>query len=93
MYWYFDDRSIQVNFDRQKSVRNRAFYGHWSSPVFLTNILKYRLDRQILSTWSSPFNSSMLTWKLHESFVYPVISEHSDNALQNQEILWIQFFR
>ena len=49
MYWYSDDRSVQFNFNRQKSGRNRAFYGHWSSPVFLTNILKYRLDRQLLS--------------------------------------------
>ena len=48
MYWYSDDRSIQFNFNGQKSGRNRAFYGHWYSPVFLTNILKYRLDRQLV---------------------------------------------
>ena len=24
-----------------------AFYGDWSSHVFLTNILKYRLERQL----------------------------------------------
>ena len=47
MYWYSDDRSIEFNFDRQKTGRNRAFYGPWSSPVFLTDILKYRLDRQL----------------------------------------------
>ena len=45
VYWYSDDGSIQFNFNRQKSEQNRAFYGHRSSPVFLTNILKYRLDR------------------------------------------------
>ena len=47
MYWYSDDRSIQFNFNRQKSGRNSAFYGHWSSPVFLTNILKYKLDSHL----------------------------------------------
>ena len=47
MYWYSDDRSIQFNFNRQKSGLNKAFYGHRSSPVFLTNILKYRLDHQL----------------------------------------------
>ena len=47
VYWHFDDRSIQFNFNRQKGGRNRAFYGYWSSPVFLTDILKYRLDRQL----------------------------------------------
>ena len=47
MYWYSDDRSIQFNFNRQKSGLNKAFYGHKSSPVFLTHILKYRLDRQL----------------------------------------------
>ena len=47
MYWYFDDRSVQFSFNRPKSGRNRAFYGHWSSLVFLTYILKYRLDRQL----------------------------------------------
>ena len=40
-------RSIQFNFSRQKSGRKRAFYGHRCSPVFLTNISKYRLDRQL----------------------------------------------
>ena len=47
MYWYSDDRSIQFSFNRQKSGLNKAFYGHRSSSVFLTNILKYRLDRQL----------------------------------------------
>ena len=47
VYWYSDDRSIQFNVNRQKSGWNRAFYGHWSSPVFLTNILNYRLDCQL----------------------------------------------
>ena len=47
MYWYSDDRSIQFSFDRQKSGLNKASYGHRSSSVFLTNILKYRLDRQL----------------------------------------------
>ena len=47
MYWYSDDRSIQFNFNRHKSGLNKAFYGHRSSPVFLTNILIYRLDRQL----------------------------------------------
>ena len=47
MYCHFDDRSIQFNFNKWKSGRNRAFYGCWSSPVFLTDILKYRLDRQL----------------------------------------------
>ena len=47
MYWYSDDRSIQFSFDRQKSGLNKAFYGHRSSSVFLTNILKYGLDRQL----------------------------------------------
>ena len=47
MYWYSDDRSIQFNFNRQKSGLNKAFYGHRSSSVFLTNILKYRLDLQL----------------------------------------------
>ena len=47
VYWHSDDRSIQFNFNRQKSARNRAFYGYWSSPAFLTDILKYRLDRQL----------------------------------------------
>ena len=49
MYWYSDDRSIQFNFKRQKSGQNKAFYGLKSSPVFLTNMLKYRLDRQLPS--------------------------------------------
>ena len=49
MYWYSDDRSIQFNFSRQKSAQDRAFHGHGFSPVFLTNILKYRLDRHL--TW------------------------------------------
>ena len=48
MYWYSDDRSIQFNFSRQKSGLSKAFYGHRSSPVFLTNILKHRLDRQLI---------------------------------------------
>ena len=48
VYWYSDDRSIQFSFNMQKSGRNRAFCGHWSSPVFLTNISKYRLDRQLI---------------------------------------------
>ena len=26
----------------------RAFYGHWSSSVFLTDILKYGLDNQLI---------------------------------------------
>ena len=47
MYRYSDDRPVQFNFNRQKSGQNRAFRGHWSSPVFLTDILKYTLDRQI----------------------------------------------
>ena len=47
VYWHSDDRSIQFNFNRQKIGRNRAFYEYWSSPVFLTDILKYRLDRQL----------------------------------------------
>ena len=47
MYWYSDDRLSQFNFNRQKRGRNRAFYGHWSSPVLLTNTLKYRLDCQL----------------------------------------------
>ena len=46
MYWHFGDRYIQFHFNKQKSGKNRAFYGYWSSPVFLTDILKYRLDRQ-----------------------------------------------
>ena len=37
----------QFNFSRQKSGLKKAFYGHRSSSVFLTNILKYRLDRQL----------------------------------------------
>ena len=49
VYWYSDDRSIQFNFNRRKSGRNMAFYGHWFSRVFLTNIIKYRLDRQLLN--------------------------------------------
>ena len=47
VYWYSDDKSIQFNFNRQKSGLNKAFHGHRSSSVFLTNILKYRLDRQL----------------------------------------------
>ena len=47
VYWYSNDGSIHIDFNRQKSGQNRAFYGHRSSPVFLTNILKYRLDRQL----------------------------------------------
>ena len=47
MYWYSDDISIDFNFNRQKSGLNKVFYGHRSSSVFLTNILKYRLDRQL----------------------------------------------
>ena len=49
MHWYSDDsdRSIQFNFNRLKSGLNKALYGHRSSPEFLTNILKYRLDRQL----------------------------------------------
>ena len=34
--------------NRQQSGRNSAFYGQWSGLVVLTNILKYRLDRQLL---------------------------------------------
>ena len=46
MYWYSDD-----TFSRQKSGLNKVFYGHRSSSVFfLTNILKYRLDRQLSLT-------------------------------------------
>ena len=48
MYWHFDDRSIQFHFNKQKSGQNRAFYGYWSSPVFLTDILKYMLYRQLI---------------------------------------------
>ena len=47
MYWNSDNRLIQFNFNWQKSGQSKAFYGHWSSPVFLTNILKYRLDCQL----------------------------------------------
>ena len=47
MYLYSDDRSTQFNFNRQKSGLNKAFYGHRSSSVNLTSILKYRLDRQL----------------------------------------------
>ena len=46
MYWYSDDRSIQFNFNGQKSGRNRAFMDVDTGP-FLINILKYRLDRQL----------------------------------------------
>ena len=49
MYWNSDDRLIQFNFNGQKSGQNRAFYGHQSSPVFLTNILNYRLDCQLVN--------------------------------------------
>ena len=59
MYWYSDDRSIQFNFSRQKSGQNRAFYGPWSSPVFLINILKYRLDRQ------SDLKRSTIDWNVY----------------------------
>ena len=52
MYWNSDDRLIQFNFNRQKSGQNRAFYGHRSSSVFLTNILKYRLGCQLVSRCS-----------------------------------------
>ena len=45
VYCYPDDGSIQFNFNKQKCGQNRAFYGHMASLVFLTNILKYRLDR------------------------------------------------
>ena len=55
MYWYSDDRSIQFNFNRQKSGRNRAFYGHLSSPVLLSNISKYRPDRQLV--WRLQFKN------------------------------------
>ena len=34
----------QFNFNRL----SKAFYGHRSSSVFLTNILKYKLDRQLI---------------------------------------------
>ena len=44
MYWNSDD------FKRQKSGLNKAFYGHRSSSVFLANVLKYRLDRQLMET-------------------------------------------
>ena len=57
MYWYSDDRSIQFNSNRQNSGRNRAFYGHWSSHVFLFNALKYRLDRQLSYTLSGDSRS------------------------------------
>ena len=55
VYWYSDDRSIKFNFKRQKSEPNKAFYGHRSNSVFLTNILKYRLDSQLVvqsSRWA-----------------------------------------
>ena len=54
-YWYSDDRSVQFKLNRQKSGRNRAVYGHWSIPVFLINISKYRLDRQLVFVKSSKF--------------------------------------
>ena len=57
MYWYSDDRSIQFNFNRQNSGQNRAFYGHWSNPVFLFYTLKYRLDRQLSYTLSGDSRS------------------------------------
>ena len=66
---YSGDRSIQFNFNRQKSRRNRAFYGHWSSPVFLTNILKYRLDRH-----SSHRNKNLEGYGKHSCFLKSVQS-------------------
>ena len=50
MHWCSDDRSIQLNVSRQKSGLNKAFFGHRSSSVFLTNILKYRLGHQLQNT-------------------------------------------
>ena len=50
MYWNSDDRLIQFNFNGQKSGQNRAFHRHRSSPVFLNNILKYRLDCQLVAS-------------------------------------------
>ena len=44
-------------FNRQKCGWNRAYYGQWSSPVFLTSILKYRLDRQLNERRSSQKDS------------------------------------
>ena len=44
---YSDDRLIQLYFNRQKGGLNKAFCGHRSSSVFLTNILEYRLDLKL----------------------------------------------
>ena len=76
MYWYSDDRQINtIQFQYAEMWRTGAFYGHWFSPVFLTNILKCILDRQLRLVWF-PYgrnaivessNSSMFTafatWK------------------------------
>ena len=37
----------QLNFAMHKSGWNRAFYGHLSSHVFLTNILKIQAGSQV----------------------------------------------
>ena len=41
------DQFNSINLNWQKSGLSKAFYGHRSSSVFLTNISKYRLDRQL----------------------------------------------
>ena len=43
MYWYSDDKSIQFNFNKQKV----GGIGLSMDTVFLTNILNYRLNRQL----------------------------------------------
>ena len=59
MYWHSDDRSVQFSFNRQKSGLNKAFYRHRSSSVFLTDILKYGLDRQSKCTKMVYYNSAL----------------------------------
>ena len=51
VYWYSDGRSIQFSFDRQKRRLSKVFYEHRSSSVFLTNILIYRLNHQLVWEW------------------------------------------
>ena len=79
MYWYSDDRSIQFKFNRQKSGLNKAFYGHRSSSIFSTNILKYRLDCHL--------QSEMLLFQL--SFMSSAIAQSSNKSNQfNDEVLF-----
>ena len=67
MYWYSDDRSVQFNFNKQKSGLSKAFYGHRSSSVFLTNILKYRLDRQLNVRMSKASSNKQHYYHFYES--------------------------